>query len=145
VVEKGPTDHKRRKYGEEPFYPDHILRQAVQLTLLLAFLVFLASFFPPPHLPEADPYTVPQTIRTQWYLLPAKQFLLLLDKSGFLGSWAPKVIGVLFQGAGALFLLFLPFLDKNPSSDPRKRPYALRIGISILMFTTLLTFWGFLS
>jgi len=145
MKKKGPMAHKYLKYGEEPFYPDHILRQAIQLTLILAILLFLASFFPPPHLPKADPYTVPEAMRTQWYLIPAKQFLLLLDKSSFLGSWAPKMIGVLFQGAGALFLLFLPFLDKNPSPDPKKRPYAMRVGITVLMFTTFLTLWGFLS
>lgn len=136
---------KSWKYGHEPFFPHHLLRQSIQLSLILALLVFLAGYAPPPTVPAADAYTVPGKITVQWYLLPARQFLLFLDKSALIGSWVPKFIGVLLQGTGALFLLFLPFMDKNPSPVPQKRPYAMRIGISLFVFYTVLTLWGYLS
>nr|NIS75581.1 hypothetical protein [Deltaproteobacteria bacterium] len=97
---------KKWKYGYEPFYPNHIIKQIIQISLVIAVLVFLSSVVPPPLLPKADPFISPDRIRPDWYFLAAYQFLKFADEFRFLGPWAPKLIGVLGQGAGGLLLLF---------------------------------------
>jgi ubiquinol-cytochrome c reductase cytochrome b subunit len=134
---------KTWKYGYEPFYPNHIIKQIIQISLVLAVLVFLSSVVPPPMLPKVDPFISPDRIRPDWYFLAAYQFLKFADEFRFLGPWAPKLIGVLGQGAGGLLLLFLPFLDKNPAVRPGRRPRALKVGVAIMLTYLILTFWGY--
>lgn len=136
---------KTWKYGSEPFYPNHILKQLVLICLLMALLVFLAAFFPPPYLPKADPYVTPEHIKPEWYFLAAYQFLKAADKLQFIGMWAPKIIGILAQGVIGLLLFFLPFIDRNPSVRPSERPYALRIGITLAILYIIFTAWGYFS
>ena len=44
-----PQEPRRRedKYGSEPFFPNHVLRQAIQFVLLFALLILLSSRIPP--------------------------------------------------------------------------------------------------
>ena len=41
-----------------------------------------------------------------------------------------------------LFLVFLPFIDKNPAVEKRKRPVALFIGAAVLVAMAILTYYG---
>lgn len=142
-MENGNQMGKRWKYGYEPFYPNHIIKQIIQVCIVIAVLIFLSSVVPPPLHQKADPFISPDRIRPDWYFLAAYQFLKFADGFSFLGPWAPKLIGVLGQGAGALLLLFLPFLDKNPGIRPGQRNRALRVGILIMITYIVLTFWGY--
>ncbi len=136
---------KKWKYGWEPFFPNHILKQLILICLLLATLIVLAALAPPPMLPKADPFTTPENIKPEWYFLAAYQFLKAADALQFLGMWVPKVVGVLAQGAIAVLLLFLPFIDKNSSVRPKDRPYALRVGITLAVLYIIFTAWGYFS
>ncbi len=142
-MEREENRGKKWPYGHEPFYPHHIIKQVIQITVVLAVLIFLSSTVPPPMLPKADPFISPDRIRPDWYFLAAYQFLKLADGFSFLGPWAPKFIGVIGQGAGALLLLFLPFLDRNPSPRPGQRPRAMSVGVVIVVTYIILTFWGY--
>jgi ubiquinol-cytochrome c reductase cytochrome b subunit len=133
------------KYGSEPFYPNHVLRQLVQVAVVFALLVLLSSLAPVPMLPKADPFDTPARVKPEWYFLGAYQFLKLAEKLSFLGPWAPKVIGVLAQGLGAMAIWFLPFWDRNPSRHPSGRPTAIRLGIAAVFFFLAMTVWGYFS
>jgi ubiquinol-cytochrome c reductase cytochrome b subunit len=133
------------RYGSEPFFPHHVLRQVIQFVLLFAILILLASFAPGPILPKADPFDTPEKIKPEWYFLAAYQFLKIAEKLSFLGQWAPIALGVLFQGLGAMAVWFLPFWDRNPERHPTQRPKAIRIGISVTFFLLILTIWGYFS
>lgn len=133
------------KYGTEPFFPNHVIRQGILLCLLFALLVFLASFFPPPMHPKADPFDTPQDVRPEWYFLAAHRFLRLAENLSFLGAWAPKMLGILAQGLGAMVLWFLPFWDTNPERHPARRPTAIRVGIGLVFFFLGMTIWGYFS
>ncbi|MBI5574838.1 MAG: hypothetical protein HY896_00570 [Deltaproteobacteria bacterium] len=134
-----------RKYGSEPFFPHHVLRQLIQLVILFAVLILLASLAPGPILPKADPFDTPSNVKPEWYFLAAYQFLKVTEKLSFLGEWAPVVLGVLFQGLGALAVWFLPFWDRSEERHPSRRTRAVRIGIGVTFFLLILTVWGYYS
>ncbi len=133
---------KQGKYGSEPFYPNHVLRQLAQVAVVFALLILLSSLAPGPMLPKADPFDTPEHVKPEWYFLGAYQFLKLAEKLSFLGPWAPKVIGVLAQGLGAMAIWFLPFWDRNTARDPAGRPLAIRLGIAAVFFFLAMTLWG---
>ena len=133
------------KYGSEPFFPHHVLRQVVQFTVLFALLILLSYLAPAPLSPKADPFESPENIKPDWFFLAAHQFLKMADKLSFMGAWAPKVFGVLAQGVGALAVWFLPFWDRNPERHPSRRPLAIRIGIAMVFFFLVMTLWGHFS
>jgi ubiquinol-cytochrome c reductase cytochrome b subunit len=96
-------------------------------------------------LPKADPFDAPANVKPDWYFLSAYQFLKLTEKLSFLGEWAPRVLGVLVQGLGAMAVWFLPFWDRNPERHPSGRPLAIRIGIGVTFFLLAMTLWGHFS
>jgi ubiquinol-cytochrome c reductase cytochrome b subunit len=126
----------------EPFFPHHMLEQGIVIFLVLAVLVLLVMLRPAPMEPPADPFNTPAHIKPEWYFLSAYQGLKLAEYFAFLGSWAPKVLGILGQGIGVLLLVLLPFLDRNPERNPRKRPVVVKLGILALIILASLTIWG---
>lgn len=133
------------KYGSEPFFPHHVLRQLIQLVAVFALLILLSSLAPSPMIPQADPYDTPEHVKPEWYFLAAYQFLKVAEKLSFLGPWAPKVVGVLAQGLCAMVVWFLPFWDRNPERHPSKRPTAIRLGIAAVFAFLAMTVWGYFS
>lgn len=133
------------RYGSEPFFPNHFLRQLVQAAVLLALLVLLSSLAPPPMRPQADPFDTPEYVKPAWYFLGAYQFLKVSETLAFLGPWAPKVVGVLAQGLGAMVLWFLPFWDRSLERHPSRRPAAIRAGIAVVFAFLIVTIWGYFS
>lgn len=141
------TDQKKvdRHEEGEPFFPHHMLEQSMVIFLVLGVLVLLVMLWPAPMEPPADPFSTPAHIKPEWYFLSAYQGLKLAEYFAFLGSWAPKVLGILGQGLGIMLLVLLPFLDKNPERNPRKRPLVVKLGILVLIMLAALTIWGKLS
>lgn len=135
----------RNKYGSEPFYPNHVVRQGIRFAVLLALLVLLASAFPPPMHPEADPFQTPARVKPDWYFLAAHQFLKVSEAFSFLGPWAPKVLGILAQGFLGLAVWFLPYWDTNPERHPARRQRAVRAGIAMTLAFLVMTVWGYFS
>lgn len=136
---------RHEKYGSEPFFPNHVIRQTIQFALLFALLILLSSLSPAPMLPQADPFDTPEHVKPAWYFLGAYQFLKISEKLSFLGPWAPKVVGVLAQGLVAMVIWFLPFWDRNPERHPYRRPTAIRAGIACVFFFLIMTVWGYFS
>ena len=139
------TPGARFRFGSEPFFPNHFLRQMIQAAVVLALLVLLSSLAPPPTIPKADPFDTPEYVKPSWYFLGAYQFLKVSEMLAFLGPWAPKVFGVLAQGLGAMVLWFLPFWDRNPERHPSRRPVAIRAGIAVVFVFLIMTVWGTFS
>jgi quinol-cytochrome oxidoreductase complex cytochrome b subunit/mono/diheme cytochrome c family protein len=110
----------RLRVAEEPFWPKQVLKDAV---LALAFLVGLGlwcGYVPAPIGMQADP-AKPYEARPEWYFM----FLFQLLRY-FQGPY--EVVGTLVLPlAFFLVLFFWPFLDRNPSRDPARRPVALTL------------------
>ncbi len=126
----------------EPFFPHHVLEQTMMVFIAIAVLLTLVMFFPAPMEPPADPFETPEHIKPEWYFLAAYQSLKVAEFTSFLGPWAPKLMGILAQGVGMMFLVLLPFLDRGPERRWRKRPVVIGIGVLTIISLVVLTLWG---
>ncbi len=121
-----------------PFFPHFLLREVVVMCLVAGSLVWLASVFPAGLLKPADPFETPSPIYPEWYFLYVFGFLKFWTWN--VGPIEAKVIGVTLPMVVWYGLLFLvPFIDRNPSTDIRKRKVAIALGmiavLGILYFT----------
>jgi quinol-cytochrome oxidoreductase complex cytochrome b subunit len=134
----------KEKLGE-PFFPYHVLKELSIIILVIAVVVTLASFFPFEMLEKADPFSTPKHIKPEWYFLAVYQFLKIAEKFAFLGSWAPKLIGIFGPVIAILLITLLPFIEKNPERHPSKRVFVVSAGIIFLLIFIILTIWGYYS
>ncbi len=131
--------------GSIPFWPNHALKEIGGAFLMIGLLAFLTLLSPAPMLPKADPLATPEHIKPEWFFLAAYQLLKVADILRFLGDWAPKAIGVVFEIAFIFLLYAIPFIDKNPDRAYRKRPVAIALGILVTLMFALFTVWGHIS
>jgi ubiquinol-cytochrome c reductase cytochrome b subunit len=124
------------------FFPHHVMEQVIMCGAMLLLLITLSTIWPA-HLGEkADPFDTPAHIKPEWYFLAAYYSLRLAEYTGFLGAWAPKIMGIVAQQAAVTALILVPFIDRNFNErDPRKRPIAMLLGavgaLSVIVFTIL--------
>ncbi len=127
-------DHSE-EWGDQPtirFFPDHITSEATAVILLLCLYTVLAIFFSA-HLDiKADPAVTPEGSKPEWY------FMFLF---GFL-HFVPPLVGTLVPAVAVGFLIFLPWIDRNPSRAPKKRVIALSIGFLIMVGILVLSYVG---
>jgi ubiquinol-cytochrome c reductase cytochrome b subunit len=111
---------------QEPFWPGQVWKDAVCAFVFLALLVAWCMYHPAPLEGIADP-SKPYEARPEWYFM----FLFQLLKY-FHGPY--EVVGTfVLPSLFFAILFFWPLLDRNPSRDPRKRPFA----IGLVSFATL--------
>lgn len=145
LVEGTPYEGWPEEKLGEPFFPDHVILQVVQMLLVVAVLVVLATLLPAPMEPKADPFSTPEHIKPEWYFLASYQFLKVAEKLGVLGAWAPKAVGVMGQGIALLVLVLLPFLDRGKERHPFRRARVMALGLLFILIFAALTLWGHLS
>lgn len=135
----------------EPFFPNHITKEVTAAYLVFGLLLVLLALLPPSLHPKADPITTPAHIKPEWYFLAPYQFLKLFPPQMPVLSTIPgvKVIlgegrafSIILQGLVMLILVLIPFIDRNPERKPRKRPFAIAIGVIGIMSVLFLMFWG---
>ncbi len=118
----GPV--RPRPGDPSPFYPWQAARDTTVVAATLCALAFMAWGGAPPLEGPADPSDSSFVPRPEWYFLGLFQLLKY-----FPGRW--EVVGALVvPGIVAALLVLLPWLDRGPSRDPRRRP--LVIGVFTL-------------
>lgn len=131
------------KIGEDeegiPFFPNHLLKEVMVVFMVIGVILALTTFAPAPVEPKADPFTTPAHIKPEWYFLAAYQFLKFAEIFTFMGAWAPKIIGVFGPGLVFVYLMALPFIDREPG---RKRKFINLFGLVLLLMFVALTVWG---
>lgn len=130
----GPV--RRREGAPSPFYPYHAARDVAVVLLVLGLLALLAWQVTPTLEAPADPTDATYTPRPEWYFLGLFQLLKY-----FPGRW--EVVGaiVLPTLAGALLVL-LPWLDRGPERDPRRRPVVMAGVLAGVIVAGVLTTLG---
>jgi quinol-cytochrome oxidoreductase complex cytochrome b subunit len=118
-----------------PFFPDYLLDEVIAWYVALALLVVLASLFPAGLEEKATPLSTPAHVKPEWYFLFFYQFLKI----------APRTVGVVAMGVGAVFLFLIPFLDRSPSRKPRNRRGFIALGILAIIAIVILSIWGWFS
>ena len=131
--------------GSIPFWPNHALKEIAAAFLVIGLLATLTLISPAPMFPKADPLTTPEHIKPEWFFLAAYQILKVADILRFLGSWAPKTIGIILEIVFVTLLYAVPFIDRNPERAYRKRPIAIALGIFFALLFVLFTVWGHIS
>jgi ubiquinol-cytochrome c reductase cytochrome b subunit len=125
-----------------PFWPHYILSETIAWYIMLGVLIILAAFFPAGLDDKADAFKTPEHVKPEWYFLAVYQFLKVASVFNFLGSEAPRLIGVLLPGFGLALLFFLPFLDRAKKRPARQRPLMIAVVTLILLGVIALTVWG---
>ncbi len=122
---KGPQD-------SIPFHPYYTVKDMFGLAVFLIFYAGVVGFAPnmfgePDNYIPANPFSTPEHIVPEWYLLPYYA-ILRATPDNFIGSWMgftlipAKLAGVILM-FGSIFVLFLlPWLDRSPVRSARFRP-----------------------
>lgn len=124
-----------------PFFPHFLLREVVVMCLIFGAILALASIYPAGLLKPADPFDTPSPIYPEWYFLYVFGFLKFWTWD--IGPIPAKIIGVtlpmvLWYG----LLVLVPFIDRNPSTDIRKRKVAVTLGIIALIGILYFTYYS---
>jgi ubiquinol-cytochrome c reductase cytochrome b subunit len=134
---QGSSGPIRAKSGTPfPFYPYQAFRDTVVVSIVLVAVVALAWRGMPPLEGPADPTDATYIPRPEWYFLGLFQLLKY-----FPGKW--EVVGaIVLPGVVAAFLALLPWLDRGPARDPRRRPFIMVTVLAGLLAVVGLTMLG---
>ncbi|MCL4456134.1 MAG: hypothetical protein M1147_04735 [Nitrospirae bacterium] len=124
---------------ETLFYPDFMFKEAIAALIVVIAVVAISLALPMKVGDPADPSDSSFKPKPEWYFM-APFYLLKVFSSSF--EVIPTVIGPL---ATFIFLLILPFADKNPEMHPRKRKLAMSLMGGGVLLTILFTVLGILA
>ena len=96
---------------------------------LMALVTIFSALVRAPLLEQANFNQTPNPSKAPWYFLGLQELLTI---------WHPMVAGVTIPGMGLIVLMMAPYIDKNPSTKPDDRKFA------ICLFTIFLMFWAVL-
>jgi quinol-cytochrome oxidoreductase complex cytochrome b subunit len=128
-----------------PFWPHYVLSEFIAWYIMLGILITLSALFPAGLEEKADAFKTPPHVKPEWYFLAVYQFLKVAAVFNFLGTEAPRLIGVLAPALGMALLFFLPFLDRGRKRPARQRPLMLLVIVGVLVVIIALTVWGQVS
>jgi ubiquinol-cytochrome c reductase cytochrome b subunit len=134
---QGSSGPVRPKPGRPfPFYPYQAFRDTVVVSVVLVAVLALAWRGMPPLEGPADPTDATYIPRPEWYFLALFQMLKY-----FPGQW--EVVGaIVLPGLAAAFLALLPWIDRGPVRDPRRRPLIMIAAMAGVFAVTILTTLG---
>ena len=130
------TTEKQVAEKQMLFFPDFLFKEAVAALIIVIAVVALAVFLPIGMGDPADPSDSAFKPRPEWYFMSAFYMLKLFPSSIEI---VPTVIA---PTIGLLFLIFMPFIDKNPERRPGKRPLAMGITVVVIISLIVLTLMG---
>ncbi len=135
-----PLSQESKNNRSMPFLPHFALRDLNVWLVVLAVLLGLSYYFPAHLGNPADPLSpTPIGILPEWYFLFMFQSLKLLP-AHILGIEG-ELVGMMFFGLAALFVLLVPFIDKK-SANGLKSPLFTAIGWVMIAFVIGMTIWG---
>ena len=111
-------------------FPHLLVSEMLSLVIVTAGLIVFSTFVNAPLQPLANPNLTPNPSKAPWYFLGLQELLAYFH---------PMVAGVTIPGVAILFLVALPYVDRNPSTKPGDRKMA------IILFTLFLMLWAILT
>lgn len=140
LVRAGPAGIWNARPDEtQHFYPYQTVRDAIGILAVLLILITFARYVAFPLAVSANPPIATFIPRPEWYFL----FLFQLLKI-FPGRL--EIIGTIFIPAIAfIILLIFPFIDRNTTRNPFKRPVSISVAGIVALIIIMLTVTGFQS
>jgi ubiquinol-cytochrome c reductase cytochrome b subunit len=127
---------KRTPERSEPLFPNQLFRDAIFMALVFLTLAVLATLFPAPLEPQADPTDSSYNPRPEWYFYFVFQMLKIFE-----GRFE-VVCTVVLPTIAVIGLLLLPFLDRSPDREPSKRKAMLAVAAFTVVTVISLTIAG---
>jgi menaquinol-cytochrome c reductase cytochrome b/c subunit len=124
----------------KPFFPYAVAKDSLMAVFVLAVIILMAVLFGAELGPKADPTTTTYTPRPEWYFFFLFELLRVVKPPFFVFV---ATIGI--PTLCLVFLLLLPFIDRNPERHPLKRPIATLTGIAVIAAMGYLTVEGALA
>ncbi len=121
----------------EPFFPYTVYKDGIMAIVTLAVIILMAVVLGAELGPKADPTTTTYVPRPEWYFFFLFELLRVVEPPSlvFLATIGiPTICMVL--------LILLPFVDRNPERDPRRRPIAMLAGATTIAAMLYLTVLG---
>ena len=125
-VKKEPTDKVN-------VWPHLLAIEFVALLVVLGLLIVFSIFQDAPLLELANPNAQPNPSKAPWYFLGLQELLSYFD---------PQVAGVLIPGLGLAALAIIPYIDRNRSTRPADRKFAIMVFTFFVVGAAILTILG---
>ncbi|HSM02223.1 MAG TPA: menaquinol-cytochrome c reductase cytochrome b subunit [Acidimicrobiia bacterium] len=125
-VKKEPTDKVN-------VWPHLLAIEFVALLAVTALLIVFSVFQDAPLLELANPNAQPNPSKAPWYFLGLQELLSYFD---------PQIAGVLIPGLGLAGLAAIPYIDRNRSTRPSDRKFAIMMFTFFVISSAILTIIG---
>jgi menaquinol-cytochrome c reductase cytochrome b/c subunit len=125
-VKKEPTD-------KVSVWPHLLAIEFVALLVVLGLLIVFSIFQNAPLLELANPNAQPNPSKAPWYFLGLQELLSYFD---------PQIAGVLIPGLGLAGLAIIPYIDRNRSTRPADRKFAIMVFTFFVVASAILTIIG---
>jgi cytochrome b6 len=133
-----------KNYRRMKFFPNFIMRDLIGWILAIGALAALAALFPWELGVKADPFApAPAGIKPEWYFLFMFQTLKYIPAKILI--FDGEVIGILFFALAGAALLMIPFINRSPEQNPRRRVVFSIFGVVALLYIVVMTVVGYLA
>jgi quinol-cytochrome oxidoreductase complex cytochrome b subunit len=134
VVKSGSIQQTRAEAADKVHVWPHLLViELASILILLAVVTVFSALVRAPLLSLADFNKTPNPSKAPWYFLGLQELLTMFH---------PMVAGVTIPGVGLALLAFAPFIDKNPSHQPKDRKFAIAVFTIFIMLWAVLVIIG---
>jgi menaquinol-cytochrome c reductase cytochrome b/c subunit len=115
-----------------PFFPDQILIEGYFCVLLLLIVTALSYLAPAPLSEPANTATVTYVPRPEWFFFFYEQMLMFFPGYALI-AFGAVVVPTIF----VVLLYAVPWLDRQPAHDTRRRPFATVVGLLVVVVVVL--------
>jgi menaquinol-cytochrome c reductase cytochrome b/c subunit len=134
VVKSGSIqDVKAAPVDKVHTWPHLLVVEFVASLVITAFTLVFSVFVNAPLLSLANFNLTPNPSKAPWYFLGLQELLAMFH---------PMVAGVTIPGMGIFLLILAPYMDRNPSTKPEDRKFAISLMTVHLMFWSVLVILG---
>jgi menaquinol-cytochrome c reductase cytochrome b/c subunit len=134
VVKSGSIqDVKAAPVDKVHTWPHLLVVEFVASLVVTAFTLVFSVFVNAPLLSLANFNLTPNPSKAPWYFLGLQELLAMFH---------PMVAGVTIPGMGIFLLILAPYMDRNPSTKPEDRKFAISLMTVHLMFWSVLVILG---
>src|SRR5215211_80771 len=127
ITEENVFDHYDEPQG---FFPGQVVCDLTVSAILLVMVIVLAYWVPAPLTEPAEVSTTVYVPRPEWFFFFLDQWLVF-----FPGAVLIAIADVIVPALFVIWLLAIPWLDKEPSHSMSRRPYI--VVISFLVITVI--------